>query len=53
MIEIVEDETCHDGITLRGLLAAVTARGGDLDTPLLIQADGEPVYILAYLTEES
>ena len=53
MIKLVEDQTCHDGITLRGLLAALHVHGGDLDTPLLIEADGEPVSILAYLTEGS
>jgi hypothetical protein len=53
MIELAEARASHDGITLRTLLAALTAHGGDLDTPLLIEADGEPVYIQAYLTEGS
>ena len=34
--------------TLRKLLAAVEAVGGDLDTALTIEADGEPVYITAH-----
>lgn len=49
MIELIEPESQYDGITLRDLLKLVEASGGSLDTPLYISADGEPVYINAYL----
>jgi hypothetical protein len=46
MKEILESRSQHE-TTLAALLAAVKAHGGDMDTPLLIEADGEPVYIMA------
>ena len=47
MTEIIEPADAHK-ITLRELLNLVSARGGDMNTPLLIEADGEPVYINFY-----
>jgi hypothetical protein len=50
VIEVVRPTEQHE-LTIRDILNVVTSLGGNLDTQLQIGADGEPVYIYAYLEE--
>lgn len=52
IFDIIGPATEYDPITLRDLLRVVESLGGDLDTRLYISADGEPVYVCAYVEED-
>ena len=51
IFDLIPPKESHT-ITLRNLLHLVTEAGGDMDTVLQIEADGEPVYVHAYVASD-